>query len=287
MGKRLVVMAALAVLVAAACSAPAPTATATPTPAPTATATPTLAPTATATATATPEPTATPTPAPAPTATADSAPAANSGAADGSPLTWRAVVNGLSAEELACLREGQAGTSRAGLYDWVLERIDEPVFGGEVTVMRLPLGCFEQAKILDALLGRLHALTGGLSGESEACVREGFASVDLGLLQENAEGVDPIPVEDAAAALGPLIALAYCLNEEEAGAVTLADITGHSLRISVAQVVCIAEGVDLDAMFVWQSRSVSDPAALQQTVWKLFETMDACGVDRESAFFGG
>ena len=285
MGKRVVVMAALAVLAAAACSAPAPTATPTPEP----TATPTLAPTATATATATPEPTATPTPAPAPTATADSAPAPGSGGADGSPLTWRAVVDGLSAEELTCLREGQAGTSRVGLYDWLLERLDEPVFGGEVTVMNLPLGCFEQAKILDALVGRLHALTDGLSGESEACVREGFASVDLGLLQENAEGVDPIPVEDAAAALGPLIALAYCLNEEEAGAVTLADVTGHSLRITVAQVVCIAEGVDLDAMFVWQSRSVSDPAALQelqQTVMGFFGTMQACGADPASALGG-
>ncbi len=188
-------------------------------------------------------------------------------------VVWRDIASELSTGEVECLRGEMGGASYESL-------LDQPVFGG-VLVMDLPLRCFEQETIIETLIGRLNAVTGGLSGGSEACLRERFASVDLGMLQDAADTSDGFS-EDLAAALGPLISLAHCLADEEANVVFLADITGNpSLAVSVAQIVCVDERAGLAEFFA--GTIAQDPNAAQA----LFQALSECGIDLARVAGGG
>ncbi len=241
------VLGAALLALAAACASPTPTPTPTPTPSPT------------------PTPTATPTPVPTPTPTA---------AMRVSGVAWRDLVGGLSPAEAGCLRDQVGGDAYEAL-------LDQPVFGGEAALTDIPLDCLEQETAVDIIIGQLDAQADGLSRESETCLRETFTSVEFGMLGESA--VDPSG-GDLGAVIGPAIGLAYCLSDEEAAAVSVADIIGEPLfDVSIAQIICVVERVDIGELFA----TVVDPDAAEEdadAALALLQALSECGIDFAALF---
>ena len=134
----------------------------------------------------------------------------------------------------------------------------------------------EQETAIDLIVGQLDAQAGGLSDASEGCLRETFASVDFGLLENSA--ADPSG-GDPGAVIGPAIGLAYCLSDEEAAAISVADIIGEpSFDISIAQIICVVERVDIGELFA----TIDDPAAAQEdpsAALALLQALSGCGID--------
>ena len=234
------VLGAALLALAAACASPTPTPTPTPSP--------------------TPTPTATPTPVPTPTPTA---------AMRVSGVVWRDLVGGLSPAEAGCLRDQIGGDAYEAL-------LDQPVFGGETALTDIPLDCLEQETAVDVIIGQLDAQAGGLSQESETCLRETFTSVEFGMLGESA--VNPSG-GDLGAVIGPAIGLAYCLSDEEAAAISVADIIGEPLF----EIICVVERVDIGELFA----TVVDPDAAEEdadAALALLQALSECGIDFAALF---
>ena len=220
---------------------------------------PTPTPTPTPSPTPTPTPTATPTPVPTPTP----APAVKSG------VPWRDVVDELSPAEADCAR-GVVGEDAYEAF------FDGPALGG---LQDFPLSCLEQETVIDMLIGQVGAQAGGLRPESETCLRETFALVDVDVLGNL--GADTFS-GDLAAAVGPAIGLAYCLSDEEAAAISVTGILyGESgFDITVAQVVCIVERVDIGDIFtVLGAAGTGGEEPDPNDALALFQTLSECGVD--------
>ena len=211
---------------------PAATATRTPSPEPTATSMPTPAPTPIPTATpeptATPKPEPTPTPTPVPTATPvpiptpepaatptpshalASKPAPVPGSGPLSPVgtsTPNGLLADLSEAERACLAEA-IGPER---LESLLSNAD-PAEGEMSDAM---IACLGHERLLRIFLTAILLQTGPLSVESSACIREGFADIDLAaVLLPPAPGGSGDSPSELTAFIG-LFSAFSCLNEEE------------------------------------------------------------------------
>ena len=183
---------------------------ATPAPDPTATPSPTSAPAPTATPlpTATPAPTATPTPTPRATATPVPTAAAPSQVSVGegiAPLPvndLQMLMLELSQPELGCISDSSSPQA-------LLAALQAPDTASPEDVAELSL-CLRDGTLLRLFLTGIMGQAGPLSGETSACVRAGFAEIDLRSMMLAEAGGE---VEGGMnAALHMTIS---CLNEEE------------------------------------------------------------------------
>ena len=203
----------LAVLVGAlaACSEPAASPEPTNEPAPTAT--------STASPTATPAPTATPTPTP---------PAMSIDDLD-ETATGADLVAALSEGEAQCLRTTMGA---AGYEAMRSQTLAESAEGFDA----FPLECLEPDNAIDLSVVGMSLAAGGLSSDSRACIRDGFAEHGF-----------PSETMNPADSLRSLIAMQLCLTDEEAGAL---DMTGGEDPLPLpSQLRCISERTDLENLF--------------------------------------
>ena len=187
---------------------------ATPAPDPTATPPPTSAPvpTATPTPTATPAPTATPTPTPRATATPVPTAAAPSQVSVGegiAPLPvndLQMLMLELSQPELGCISDSSSPQA-------LLAALQAPDIASPEDVAELSL-CLRDGTLLRLFLTGIMGQAGPLSGETSACVRAGFAEIDLRSMMLAEAGGEAEGGMNAA-----LRMTISCLNDEEWAAV--------------------------------------------------------------------
>ena len=188
-------------LLACAGATPTPEATSTPPPtsAPASTATP--VPTATPAPTATPTPRATPTPVPT-TAPPPSQVSAGEGIAPLPVNDPQMLMLELSQPELGCI-------SGSGSPQALLVALQAPDTASPEDVAELSL-CLRDGTLLRLFLTGIIGQAGPLSGETSACVRAGFAEIDLrSMMLAEAEG------EGEGGMNAALHMTISCLNEEE------------------------------------------------------------------------
>ena len=201
-------------------SEPVPTAT------PTASPTATPAPTATASPTATSAPTAPP---PAPTATATATPPVKSIGDLGETATGADLVAALSEGEAQCVWT----TMGSADYEAMRSRtLAETAAIGDA----FPLECLEPDNAIDLGVVGMSLAAGGLSSDSRACIRDGFA--EHGFPDETMNPTD---------SLRSLFSMLLCLTDEEALAL---DMTGGEDPLPLpSQLRCISERTDLENLF--------------------------------------
>ena len=170
--------------------------------------TPTPHPTSTQVPTPTPGPTATPTPAPSPTATPTPATAPQQQVSRGesiAPLPLdnpEALKSELSQVELTCM--GVSDNSQ-GLLP-TLQALD---MASQEEITELSL-CLRDGTLLRLFLTEIIGQTGPLGGESSACIRAGFAGIDLrSAILVQVTGED----EEQSSTIFQMVI--SCLNEEE------------------------------------------------------------------------
>ncbi len=252
----LIAMLAAAVLAAAACGTD-------PTPTPTPAARPTPTPTPTATPTPPPTPTATPLP---PSITVDI----------GAGAVWRDVDDELYPSERDCIRSALGDDTYQAL-------LDEPALAEGTALTALPLGCLQQANAVIMVVAYLDDRVGGLSPDSENCLRRTFATADFGLLARVSGATDGGAAPDFGAAIGSAIGLAFCLNDEESAAVSVGELIGDpALDFSVAQFVCIVEHVDIQQLLLALAApdsSADDGGELPAIPIELFQALSECEIE--------
>ncbi len=216
------------------------------------------------------DPTPTPTPTPAPTPTPTPLPPIAIDSSD----AWRDVASELSPDETSCIR-GRLGDE---VYE---ELLDKPALAQDAGLASLPIDCLEQKNAIALFVARIDAQAGGLAPESESCLRETLADTDIGLLTNAVNDPDSV----SAPSLGNAVGLAYCLNDEEAAAVSVGDLIGEpSLDFTVAQFTCIADRVDIAALLAPPDASAAGDAA-EFNPLALLQALSECGVDLSA--FGG
>ena len=209
--------------------------------------------------TPTPTPSPTPTPTPEPTLTIDA------------DTIWRDVAGALTPAEVSCLR-GELGEDA---YDALL---DEPVLAGGPYLASLPVSCLEQETAIDFIVALLDVQVGGLSSDSETCLRGTFATVDISRLAglANAPTGD---VNDIGAAIGGTVGLAFCLTDEEAAMVSIGDLLGDAMGdITLAQFTCVMEQVDISEVLPLLE-SLNTGGEFTGPSLEVFQAVADCGID--------
>ena len=237
--RRTLIPFALAALVAlaAACASPTPTPTPappTPTPPPTPTATPTPVPTATPT----PVPTATPTPVPTPTATPEPAVPGPDGGDAPLGMTIGEFVDSISDTERSCVME-------AAGEQFIEENRGAALFGA-MEAPPLPGECLERQTSAMLFIGFLSALTGGLSAESEACVRETYAASESTIIMQPAEA-------PSAGDLALYLDVSVCMTEEEYAAAGFLNSEEGAAVFSHGQLACLVEQMGSEKLAVFMT----------------------------------
>ena len=242
---------------------PTPEPTATPIP----TSTPAPQPTATAAPTATPRPTVTPTPTPRPTATpvptmaAPREVATREGITPLNPSDPQALMLQLSQVELTCMAE-------SGDFARILLVLQAPDLASPQDREELLL-CLRDGTLLRLFLSGITGEAGPLSGETSACIRDGFAGLDLrSMMMAGAAGEGSMAFnltisclnddEWAAAAAGLGLSVNYregvqCLTQElggpeETAAVLQTSEQGLSFALIAAAIGCGLSESDLAAL---------------------------------------
>ncbi len=225
-------------LVFAACgesAAPTPDPTAAPAPDPTAAPTPdpTAAPAPDPTAAPAPDPTAAPTPdptaAPAPDPTA--APAMMSLSDIDETTTGAELIASLSEGEADCLRAAIGDASYEAMQDLTLS---ESAMGFDT----FPLQCLEPDNAIDLSLAMMSLQPGGLSDDSQACIKDVFA--ELGVPGETMSETDSLRFG---------ITMLLCLTDEEAQAMS-GPVPEEDAFLLPSQLRCVSEQTDLENLFI-------------------------------------
>ncbi len=208
------------------------------------------------TPTPTPSPTPTPTPEPALTIDADT--------------VWRDVAGALTPNEISCVHGELGGDA----YDALL---DEPVLAGGPYLASLPVGCLEQETAIDFIVAFLDFRVGGLSSDSETCLRGTFSTVDISQLAGLAEPTGD--VNDIGGAIGGAVGLAFCLTDEEAAMVSTGDLLGDAMGdISLAQFTCVVEQVDItEILMLLEILNAGGQPTLPSL--DVFQAVADCGID--------
>ena len=230
----LLVLAALTVMLAAACgSDPMPTPTATPEPTPTST------------------PTPTPTPAP---------PAFEVNA----DTLGRNVIDLLTDAEADCIRErlGEAEFQRL---------LDEPIAGGSERTSRLPYECLEKEGGVALAVALVSAQAGGMSAESEACIRELLLSADGG-----ASAFFAAESNSDAESIALTLNFFLCLTDEEAEA--LAEQPEDFEDFNPSALRCVTEHVSVEELARMFETADGAPPAISPEV---IQVLANCGFGDE------
>lgn len=178
------------------------------------------------------EPTPTPTPTPEPTPTPQTVFVIDE------RTLGRDFIDGLPPEEAACVRGRLGDEAFAAL-------LDRPVLTGGVDLAAFPIGCLGWQAALDLVVAGTAAETGGLSRDSETCIRTTFANVDIASFAESftdtmgGEAMGPALIGDA---VGLLVGFMLCLSEEEAAAF---DLFGNEEGPSLQDLRCVLERVQI------------------------------------------
>ncbi len=209
--------------------------------------------------TPTPTPSPTPTPAPEPTLSIDA------------DTVWRDVAGALTPAEISCVH-GELGSDA---YDALL---NEPVLAGGPYLASLPVGCLEQETAIDFIVALLNAQVGGLSADSETCLRGTFATVDISQLAGLA-GAPTGDANDIGAAIGGAVGLAFCLTDEEAAMVSTGDLLGDAMgEITLAQFTCVIEQVDIsEVLTLLETLNAGGEPTLPSL--EVFQAVADCGID--------
>ena len=252
---------------------------ATPIPNPTATpaapvSTPTPATPDTSDPTSTPAaPVSTPTPAmpdtPVPTPTSDPTPTPAMMSLSDIDETTR------GAELIAALSEGEADCLRAAMGDASYEAMqDLPLSESAMGFDTFPLQCLELDTAIDLSVAMIALQAGGLSDESQACIKGVFA--DLGVPGEAMSMTD---------SMRSFITMQLCLTDEEAQAL---DMSGGEDPLPLpSQLRCVAEQIDLENLFiVFQAfadlESSTEPPTpspeMTMAVAEIMAAQEACGI---------
>ena len=235
-----------AIALVAACSDPTPTPTPTPTPSPTPTATPTP----------TPAPTATPTPAPTPTPLPEETGPDMTGPdvpASG-VMTGGDILGMLSETEQACIRSRFGDETVNALLQQPLDSIE-----GE-----FPFDCLGSESAANIAITFMGQSIGGLTPESEACLREVYA----------ASGVPLISGEDSGD-LTAILDFLPCLTDEEAAALMGEDF------LTPSQIGCLIEQVGEEKLKTLLSGLGSDAPSpdTMAILGEVLQAFGACGID--------
>jgi len=162
----------------------------------------------------------------------------------GGGTLWRDVAAELYPAEAECIRSELGAEAYEAL-------LGEPVLAGGTALTELPAGCLEQSNAVELVVAYLDAKAGGLSPESETCLRQTFAVADFGLIARASDAPDDGGASALGAAIGSAIGLAFCLNDEEAALVSVGDLADDpALDFSVAQFACIVERVDVEQLLL-------------------------------------
>lgn len=224
----------------------------------------------TPTPTATPEPTATPTPAPTPTPTPD----AMTLAPDDGGVAARDLLAMLSADEEACVRAAVGDAA----YDQLLESPASAVAGPE-----FPFDCISDERFGEISVAALSQVVGGLSSESEACLRALYAGAGDSAQQF------PVGLSNDPESIAFAIRFILCVTDEEAEAFSNqpgGDVAGDvSDFFAPSDLRCIADEVGADefiAVFVGLTEGFTSGQAqaspeLMQGLTRVAAAAQSCG----------
>lgn len=236
-------------------------------------------PTPTPTPTATPEPTATPTPAPTPTPTPD----AMMLAPDDGGVAARDLLSMLSADEESCVRAAVGDAA----YDQLLESPASAVAGPE-----FPFDCISDERFGEISVAALSQVVGGLSSESEACLRALYAGAGDSAQQF------PVGLSNDPESIAFAIRFILCVTDEEAESFSNqpgGDVAGDiSDFFAPSDLRCIADEVGADefiAVFVGLTEGFTSGQAqaspeLMQGLTRVAAASQSCGVDPIQGFGG-
>ncbi|MDE2765544.1 MAG: hypothetical protein OXI25_03820 [Chloroflexota bacterium] len=154
----------------------------------------------------TPTPTATPEPTPTPAPTATPTPAAPPAFEVNADTLGRDVIDLLTDAEVDCIRErlGEADFQRL---------LDDPIVGGSAGDAALPYECLEEETAMELAVAVVSAQAGGLSAQSEDCVRRLLLGADGG-----ASALFAAESNSDAESIALTLNFILCLTDEEAEA---------------------------------------------------------------------
>ena len=187
----------------------------------------TLTPTATPVPTPTPDPTPTPTATPVPTPT----PAMMSLSDIDETTTGAELIASISDGEADCLRAAIGDSAYEAMQDLTLS---ESAMGFDT----FPLQCLEPDNAIDLSVAMMSLQAGGLSDESQACIKDVFA--DLGVPGEAMSETD---------SMRSFITMQLCLTDEEAQAMSGPVPEEDALPLP-SQLRCVSEQTDLENLFI-------------------------------------
>ncbi len=228
-------------------------------------------PTPTPTATPTPTPTATPTPAPTPTPTPD----AMTLSPDDGGIAARDLLAMLTADEEACVRAAVGDAA----YDQLLNSPASAVGGPE-----FPFDCISDERFAEISVASLSQIVGGLSSESESCLRALYAGAG-GASQQFPVGLSSDPESIAFA-----IRFILCVTDDEAEAFANQPggaAGGVSDFFTPSDLRCIADEVGEDEfidVFVGLMEGLMSGQAqpspdLMRGLTQVAAASQACGID--------
>ena len=240
-----------------------------------------LAALAAACASPTPTPTATPTPSPTPTPAPTATPTP---IPDDGVLAARDLLAMLTAGEESCVRAAVGDAA----YDQLLESSASAVGGPE-----FPFECLSSERFAEISVTALSQIVGGLTSESESCLR--------GLYAEAGDTAEQFPVGlgDDPESIAFAIKFILCVTDEEAEAFSNqpgGDAAGDINDLfHPSDLRCIAGEVGADEFIAafaglaegFSSGQTQISPELMQRLTRVAAAAEACGVDTMQGFGGG
>ena len=235
-------------------------------------ATPTPEPTSTPVPTPTPEPTSTPVPTPTSESTFTPVP---------TPLPAMMPLGDIDetttgAELIASLSEGEADCLRAAIGDASYEAMQDLTLSESAMGFdTFPLRCLEPDNAIDLSVAMMSLQAGGLSDESQACIKDVFA--ELGVPGEAMSMADP---------MRSFITMQLCLTDEEAQAMS-GPVPEEDAFPLPSQLRCVFEQTDLENLFiVYQAfadleSSTAPPTPspeMTKAVAEIMAAQETCGI---------
>lgn len=180
-------------------------------------------------------------------------------------MTIGEFVDSISDAERSCVMEGVG-------EQFIEENRGAALFGA-MEAPPLPGECLERQTSATLFVGFLSALTGGLSDESKACVREVYAASESTIITQptDAPGAD-----DLALYLDAVV----CLTEEEYAAGGLLDEEGTAM-FPHSQLTCLVEQAGSEKLAAFMT-GFGDPAGPTSDTLELLGEISgaftACGI---------
>ena len=180
-------------------------------------------------------------------------------------------IRALPDDARACTRNA-VGEGTSSLFENIL------LFeGNDFLPESLPLGCFSSDILADIVLAGLSSQTSGLTDESIACIRGTFQTIDIARFITSARGdFDP---NDAGDIIGSALTLLLCLTDEEAENIELAAFSGEADGLSLLDLRCVAERVNINDLLGLFDSIDSGGVPNLSTGFEIAAAFQKCGAD--------